>query len=245
MKITKYRTISAIYPHLSLECEVMDGNTKYYPNISVNNKGEKEKLHEDRCCCYLKPMDKLGYGTEGSSIDYDKDMEENLCECTEDIYKQMINFWNSNPVFNNDPAWKDWPEESADKFLIYGKYNTGNDRYFLAKVAENKEEAAKITADYAFRKRITKTIPASEFFADCENLEQQIEKVLDELLVDTGTFEMREGQFRVEITGDWKHEHIHTNCILKEMFGCSLVSENVTEEDGSDYYSAIHTYIFT
>ena len=74
MKITKYRTVAIIYPWLSLECEVVDGDKKYYPNISVNDKGEQEELYDDGHWCYCKPMDMIGYDENGNEIDYDEDV---------------------------------------------------------------------------------------------------------------------------------------------------------------------------
>lgn len=41
--------------------------------------------------------------------------------------------------------------------------------------------------------------------------------------------------------GDWKHEHGALNQIMN-LNGFRQVEERVTEEDGSDCYSAIHTY---
>ena len=108
MQITKYRTVATIYPHLSLECEVVDGDKKYYPNISVNNKGEREELLEDNHWCYTKPMDQLGYDEKGNEIDYDEDYNNSMTEIDGSIYQQMVDFWNQNPVFKNDTNWKAW-----------------------------------------------------------------------------------------------------------------------------------------
>lgn len=50
--------------------------------------------------------------------------------------------------------------------------------------------------------------------------------------------------------GDWKHNHLCTKWIVEEvldMLGFSghyTITEDVTEEDGSDTYSAIHTIRF-
>ncbi len=41
--------------------------------------------------------------------------------------------------------------------------------------------------------------------------------------------------------GDWKHEHGYLDYLMKEN-GFILVNEEVTEEDGSDCYSATHEY---
>ena len=41
--------------------------------------------------------------------------------------------------------------------------------------------------------------------------------------------------------GDWKHDHAHTDYCMK-VNGFKKVGEEVTEEDGSDCYSSVHTY---
>ncbi len=44
--------------------------------------------------------------------------------------------------------------------------------------------------------------------------------------------------------GDWKHDHLCADDLMSVVFGATKVSEDVTEEDGSDAYSAVHTYEF-
>ena len=54
---------------------------------------------------------------------------------------------------------------------------------------------------------------------------------------------VEKGTIKVEIIwGDWKHDHLYANWVLKEL-GAREYSCDITEEDGSDCYSAIHTYI--
>jgi hypothetical protein len=43
--------------------------------------------------------------------------------------------------------------------------------------------------------------------------------------------------------GDWKHDHLSLKWLMEEN-GFTQVGEEVTEEDGSDCYSAIHTFIY-
>lgn len=42
--------------------------------------------------------------------------------------------------------------------------------------------------------------------------------------------------------GDWKHEHLRANYLIEEHFGLTCTSEQTTEENGSDCYSALHFY---
>ena len=41
--------------------------------------------------------------------------------------------------------------------------------------------------------------------------------------------------------GDWKHDHAYCDHLMKQK-GYVCTDEQVTEEDGSDTYSAIHFY---
>jgi hypothetical protein len=42
--------------------------------------------------------------------------------------------------------------------------------------------------------------------------------------------------------GDWKHDHLYLNHVMREN-GYILMGEEVTEEDGGDAYSAVHTFL--
>lgn len=49
------------------------------------------------------------------------------------------------------------------------------------------------------------------------------------------------GLIAVDITGDWKHDHLRAEMIMN-MLGYGEVIKKITEEDGSDWYSAIHYF---
>lgn len=56
-------------------------------------------------------------------------------------------------------------------------------------------------------------------------------------------FEIGEEVVAVEIHwGDWKHEHARTRWLLTEA-GYTHITSRVTEENGSDTYSAIHYFM--
>ena len=42
--------------------------------------------------------------------------------------------------------------------------------------------------------------------------------------------------------GDWKHSHIYLDRVMADI-GYTKISENVTEEDGDDAYSAEHIFL--
>lgn len=53
-----------------------------------------------------------------------------------------------------------------------------------------------------------------------------------------------DGKITVDIEwGDWKHEHGYLKYLMNQN-GYIHLSEEVTEEDGSDCYSASHTFMF-
>lgn len=55
-------------------------------------------------------------------------------------------------------------------------------------------------------------------------------------------YENGNGTLSIEITwGDWKHDHMFCDYLMREK-GYRLIDEDVTEENGSDCYSSIHTY---
>ena len=46
----------------------------------------------------------------------------------------------------------------------------------------------------------------------------------------------------IEIEGDWKHAHMHADYLMEQL-GYVCGYKKVTEEDGSDWYSATHGYV--
>lgn len=57
------------------------------------------------------------------------------------------------------------------------------------------------------------------------------------------------GNLHIEIQwGDWKHDHWYADCLVEDFFKTKpevykvLSTKNITEEDGSDCYSATHIY---
>ena len=44
--------------------------------------------------------------------------------------------------------------------------------------------------------------------------------------------------------GDWKHDHLRADYLVLEQLGGRCIGCRLTEEDGSDCYSAIHFYDF-
>lgn len=71
--------------------------------------------------------------------------------------------------------------------------------------------------------------------------EKDIVEVAQEIGCD---YEIENGYVNLGIRwGDWKHSHLYADHLMSRIGGV-LVSEQVTEENGSDCYSAIRTYAF-
>lgn len=72
---------------------------------------------------------------------------------------------------------------------------------------------------------------------------EKISKVLDDNNIWANVWQYMDlPVVHVEILyGDWKHDHARADWLLRDM-GCTLIGTEVTEDDGSDCYSAIHYF---
>ena len=100
-RILKFRTIAFIYPHYSLELEVLlEDGTRIYPNLDVNPNGEKEEYYEDSFWVYKCPMTDVDWNNVEK---YEVNMPtENFVA----LHNELIDFWNRNPRFADDHEWK-------------------------------------------------------------------------------------------------------------------------------------------
>lgn len=81
------------------------------------------------------------------------------------------------------------------------------------------------------------------------DIANQMTKVLDDNRIsnelwDYGLYDtLPVGIVTIHIRGDWKHDHLRANYLLKENFDLMpRIDENVTEDTGEDWYPATHTY---
>ena len=82
------------------------------------------------------------------------------------------------------------------------------------------------------------TFPSKE---NKKDLYTEVEEILKEgeLFGDISTYD---NQVEVHIEwGDWKHEHAYLRYLMEQK-GFIQTDENITEEDGSDCYSAVHVF---
>ena len=83
---------------------------------------------------------------------------------------------------------------------------------------------------------------------------ETIEKTFEEKFSGNGMYDIRfkdaDGKsFNVDavlisIDGDWKHAHGYADYLMEEL-GYKCEYQGVTEEDGSDWYTATHGYVKT
>lgn len=75
-----------------------------------------------------------------------------------------------------------------------------------------------------------------------QGIEDKVQKLLDEEMIYGLTYTWHEFLV-VEIEwGDWKHDHGRADWLIEENFGLKRYRCIITEQDGSDCYSAKHLY---
>lgn len=85
------------------------------------------------------------------------------------------------------------------------------------------------------------SIPAEEPKKE-EELQTMVTRILEEGKLFAEVDATPDGEIIVLIEwGDWKHEHGYLRCLMQQN-GFTETAENVTEENGSDCYSAIHIF---
>lgn len=73
----------------------------------------------------------------------------------------------------------------------------------------------------------------------------QIYDILNMYHISAEVYETYDNLICIEINwGDWKHDHLRVDWLMEEKFAPADYWKSVTEEDGSDCYSACHYYRF-
>ena len=71
---------------------------------------------------------------------------------------------------------------------------------------------------------------------------EEIEKILEKAKIPAELW-YTNNKVCVDITwGDWKHRHAYADCLIMRLPYVTDVNTFVTEQDGSDCYSATHQY---
>lgn len=75
-----------------------------------------------------------------------------------------------------------------------------------------------------------------------EELVMNVQKLLNDNRLYADVY--NDGAFlKVDVSGDWKHEHLRCDWLIKDNFKVLLNGEEVTESDGSDCYASTHIYL--
>ncbi len=62
-------------------------------------------------------------------------------------------------------------------------------------------------------------------------------------VADAVSYERASDTYSVTVEwGDWKHDHARLDLLFREVLGLYLIAKDVTEEDDSDTFSAVHKY---
>lgn len=75
------------------------------------------------------------------------------------------------------------------------------------------------------------------------SIEEKIYEIMKENKL-YGDVSVNKNVAEIEISGDWKHEHLRLKFLMLENFDIQEHNEVVIEEDGSDYYTSIHYFKF-
>lgn len=73
-------------------------------------------------------------------------------------------------------------------------------------------------------------------------IEEKIYKIMKENKLYGDITVHNDNAIEIEISGDWKHEHLKLRWLIFDNFNVKDYKQIVTEEDGSDYYTAIHYF---
>lgn len=113
----------------------------------------------------------------------------------------------------------------------------------LSEMLESKESSEKIYKFLDGAEEVVSVVHQKEF----ENLLMDLNEYLRAEGIRTFAYQVDTDKFEIEVIwGDWKHDHLFLQVKVNNFFkdrGYEITHESeVTEEDGSDTYSAIHTF---
>lgn len=185
------------------------------------------------------------YFDNGGGSELDEDLEDDLPSSAEEIEKDLKSIT------------KDFTEDSG---VVKCAFEEESDiGYDILKQHYRTVKTSKDGKD--FRLEYSQPINRAENKSLKENNEQETNDT-DALIKEFSQYmrdnnfdytaypTFNDGEFQVDITwGDWKHDHIYLQHLATEFFSKKGISiehmQETTEEDGSDTYSATHTFKIT
>lgn len=141
---------------------------------------------------------------------------------------------------------------SQDLYDAADKINSFLDAAFQEDLDENTPDADDFEYDDYNEEPNRKKILKEAYSKQATDLLDKIEKICKYRKIDGDCFISSDNfdndgivEIGVDIHwGDWKHDHMHLDWAVQDVFDDVVVNEEVTEEDGSDTYSSTHYYTF-
>ena len=88
-----------------------------------------------------------------------------------------------------------------------------------------------------------RAVPAKDVIDTSKTIVEQVQQLFEKMNCPYEIWE-QDGNICISIYwGDWKHDHENADYVMETAFGYRSADETVTEENGSDTYSAVHTYV--
>ena len=130
------------------------------------------------------------------------------------------------------------------KYIILSHYTNSNSREWASTVAQSKKEATEIVKRHNLYRLVSRAVSINQFFKNCDTLEEKLQRLLEKALCTSDDYEVVDNKYiSISINwGDWKHDHLYIDQLMQGVFGLTCIKEEVTDEDGSDCYSATHYY---
>ena len=116
------------------------------------------------------------------------------------------------------------------KTITYPEVNDWCNHYIIKDAKGNEEEVREVEVVFVPNFSLPEERMIREYLNDNDLYADEV--------YHSGSF------LRVSGDGDWKHFHIWLR-LLMEYLGYQQVGEEVTDEDGSDWYGSIHTFYKT
>lgn len=131
------------------------------------------------------------------------------------------------------------------KYLIFGKYSENAPYVRLCAIAETEDELTRIRQELESFGMIVSTETEEEYFKGCKDFEEKLYKALTALHIYSDNMDCGSMLVSFDVSGDWKHDHIHCDSVMRKLFNLKPLSEKTIDSDGSDAYTSIHYYVKT
>lgn len=126
--------------------------------------------------------------------------------------------------------------------LYIGTYR-GHKRILTFGPDSEKEKVLEELTKYCSWCKDVTSVTFEDFFKGTEDIQERLERLVEVAGISIEEYGKSGERFFVSISwGDWKHDHIWCDNLITSILGLKLDNAVVTEEDGSDCYSAMRFY---